>query len=66
MEKTLVRLKFVFGRWSDVVIDAGHSDEVSAQVSLHLCSAPQRLLYCYCAPERNCQENFDHFGLQSS
>lgn len=32
-------LKFVFGRWTDAVIDAGHSDEVSAEVALYFCPA---------------------------
>lgn len=34
-ENTCKTLKFVFGGWSDAVIDVGHSNEVRAQVAPH-------------------------------
>lgn len=42
-ENTCKTLKFVFGRWSDVVIDAGRSDEVSIEVALHFRSVAAAL-----------------------
>lgn len=42
-ENTCKTLKFVFGRWSDVVIDAGHSDEVSIEAALHFRSVAAAL-----------------------
>lgn len=34
-ENTCKTLKFVFRRWSDAVIDAGHSNKVTAEVAPH-------------------------------
>lgn len=48
-ENTCQTLKFVLGRWTDVVIDVA--------LKLLFISALQWPLNDYSTPERNCQEN---------